>query len=123
MVVDYIKEQRVTFNGTQEDWQPFFNHIMNIYRVKEIQGENEDDAQYGWRYVWRRKGPDHFFFSMLYAFIGLERFGEDLSVIVGKNNFLKGIPVASNEIGQISGGQISPKIIKYDIIRGEEFNG
>jgi phage terminase large subunit len=123
MVVDYIKEQRVTFNGTQEDWQPFFNHIMNIYRVKEIQGENEDDAQYGWRYVWRRKGPDHFFFSMLYAFIGLERFGEDLSVIVGKNNFLKGIPVASNEIWQISGGQISPKIIKYDIIRGEEFNG
>jgi hypothetical protein len=52
MIVDYIGEQRILFNGSREDWQPFFEHAMNVYRVKDIQGEDENDPQYGWRWVW-----------------------------------------------------------------------
>lgn len=96
LAVDQLKDNRITFNGTKEDWQPWFNHALNIYRVKEIQGEDENDPQYGWRYVWKRKGPDHFFFSGLYALIGLDRYTQDLAQIIHKEPVLKGV-----EKGQI----------------------
>ena len=93
MAVDEIKEKRMTFNGTKEEWKPFFEHAMNIYRVKEIQGKDENDPQYGWRWVWKRKGPDHFWFSFIYALVGYDRFGgEDLAQVVKKGNMLSGIP-------------------------------
>lgn len=90
LVVDQINEQRLTFNGTKEDWQPFFEHCLNIYRVKEITGE-ENDPQYGWRWVWKRKGPDHWFMSMIYALVGMDRFAQDLAEIVKKNSFMEGV--------------------------------
>ena len=99
MAVDEIKEQRMTFNGTKEDWAPFFAHAMNIYRVKEIQGQDENDPQYGWRWVWKRKGPDHFWFSFIYALIGFDRFQDDLVQIVSKQNFLSGVPTGYQEEG------------------------
>ena len=37
--VDEIKEVRMTFNGKLDDWQSFFKHALNIYRVKEITGD------------------------------------------------------------------------------------
>lgn len=110
MAVDEIKEQRMVFNGTKEDWQPFFKHALNIYRVKDISGEDENDPQYGWRWVWKRKGPDHFFLSFIYALIGFDRFQEDLAQIVTKKSFFSGIPQ----------GQFADK---GRVIRGETFNG
>ena len=101
MAVDQIKEQRMTFNGTKEEWQPFFAHAMNVYRVKEIQGQDENDPQYGWRWVWKRKGPDHFFFSFIYALVGYDRFAEDLAQIVGKDAFMSGVQTGSNIDGTI----------------------
>lgn len=92
MAVDEIKEQRMTFNGDKEDWKPFFEHCLNVYRIKDIQGEDENDPQYGWRWVWKRKGPDHFFMSFIYALIGFDRFNEDLAQIITKKSFLSGIP-------------------------------
>ena len=84
MIVDEINEQRISFNGTKEDWSPFFEHCLNIYRVKEISGD-ENDPQYGWRWVWKRKGPDHWFMSMVYAMVGMDKFAEDLATIVNRN--------------------------------------
>lgn len=110
MAVDEIKEQRMTFNGTKKDWKPFFDHALNIYRVKEISGQDENDPQYGWRWVWKRKGPDHFFLSFIYALIGFDRFQDDLAQIVGKKNMFDGIPQ----------GQFADK---GKVIRGENFNG
>ena len=75
LVVDQINEQRLIFNGTKEDWQSFFEQCLNIYRVKEITGD-ENDPQYGWHWVWKRKGPDHFFLSLIYALVGLDKFGQ-----------------------------------------------
>lgn len=86
LTVDQINEQRITFNGNQEDWKPFFEHCMNIYRIKEITGD-ENDPQYGWRWVWKRKGPDHWFMSMIYGLVGMDRFAQDLATIINKNSF------------------------------------
>lgn len=101
--VDEIKEKRITFNGTKQDWQPFFEHALNIYRVQEIKGE-ESDPQYNWRWVWRRKGADHFFLASVYARIGLDRFGMDMAQIIPINDtFLQGTVRGSNVDGSISG--------------------
>lgn len=92
LIVDQIREQRITFNGTKEDWQPFFEHAKNVYRVKEIQGQDENDPQYGWRWVWKRKGPDHWFLSMVYALVGMDKYAESMATIVGMGNLAE-IPV------------------------------
>lgn len=91
LVVDQIREQRIAFNGTKEEWKPFFDHAMNIYRVKDIQGQDENDPQYGWRWVWKRKGPDHWFMSFIYALVGLDKYGSGDAKIVG-SDFYDGMP-------------------------------
>ena len=96
LAVDQINEQRLTFNGSSEDWAPFFEHCLNIYRVKEITGD-ENDPQYGWRWVWKRKGPDHWFMSMIYALVGMDRFAENLAQIIKKNNFMEGVKQGMTE--------------------------
>ena len=91
LIVDQLNEHRMTFNGSKEDWQPFFNHCLNIYRVKEITGD-EGDPQYGWRWVWKRKGADHYFFALLFALVGFDKFKEANASIIGLNPF-EDIPV------------------------------
>ena len=105
MVVDEINEQRIAFNGSKEDWQEFFEHCLNIYRMKEIKGD-ENDPQYGWRWVWKRKGPDHWFMSMIYALVGLDRFSQDLAQVIHKGSILQGVPKAMR--GSITTPDTSP---------------
>jgi hypothetical protein len=93
--VDEIKEARMTFNGKLDDWQPFFKHALNIYRVKEITGD-ENDPQYGWKWIWKRKGPDHWWMAYVYARAGLDRYAADLATIVKANPMLTGVPRAFN---------------------------
>ncbi len=96
LVVDEMKEQRFPIWGTFEDWQPYFNHWLNIYRVREDQGE-EGDPQYNWRWVWKRKGADHWALATVYARVGLDRFGQDLATIIHTGGGpLSGIPRAGN---------------------------
>ena len=91
LLVDEIKEKTITFNGTKEDWQPFFDHALNIYRVQEIKGE-DGDPQYNWRWVWKRKGADHWFLAATYARVGLDRFGMEMAQIIkAKEPFLAGV--------------------------------
>lgn len=91
LFVDEIKDSRVSFCGTKEDWQPWFNHALNIYRVKEVTGD-ENDPQYGWKWEWKRKGADHWFLSGVYARIGLDRFAEEAAIILNSKGILSGIP-------------------------------
>lgn len=104
LVVDQINEQRITFNGTKEDWQNFFEHCLNIYRIKQITGE-ENDPQYGWKWEWKRKGPDHWFMSMIYAFVGMDKYAEDLAQIISKDKFMVGLGRGSNVDGTITTNQ------------------
>lgn len=96
-VVDEWKEQRFPVYGKLEDWQPFFNHCLNIYRVKEIEGQDENDPQYGYRWIWKRKGPDHWMLSTVYARVGLDRFAQDLARVIHKGGgMMAGVPRAGN---------------------------
>lgn len=109
LVVDQIREQRLTFNGTKEEWKPFFEHAMNIYRVKEIQGQDENDPQYGWRWVWKRKGADHWFMSMIYGLVGLDKYGEDRATVIKRDPFYKGLSTGTTENGIIKASQLGVK--------------
>lgn len=95
MLVEEIKDKRMSIWGTLEDWQPYFNHCLNIYRVKEIIGE-EGDPQYNWQYVWKRKGADHWFMATVYARVGLDRFAQDLATVIHKNKVFQGVEKAGN---------------------------
>lgn len=93
IVVDEIEDKRFPIWGSKEDWQPYFNHWLNIYRVREHKGEL-DDPQYNWRWVWRRKGPDHWSMATVYMRVGLDRFAQDLAQVISKNDSYEGIPTA-----------------------------
>lgn len=95
-VVDEWKEQRLPIWGKIDDWQPYITHCLNIYRVKEIKGADANDPQYGWRWVWKRKGADHWMMATVYARVGLDRFAQDLATVIHKTSVLQGVPRAGN---------------------------
>lgn len=101
LVVDEMKEQRFPIWGNKEEWQPYFNHWLNIYRTREIQGD-EGDPQYNWRWVWKRKGADHWALATVYARVGLDRFAQDLATVIHKESVMtdvpKGVIILSNEL-------------------------
>lgn len=115
LAVDQLNEKRFSFNGTIEDWQPFFNHALNIYRVKEIQGQDENDPQYNWRWVWKRKGPDHFFMSWIYALVGMDRYGQGDPMVIGRDKFMSGVEIGSSETGVITPARIGIKREHYTV--------
>lgn len=57
LFIDEMLDKRVTFNGTESDWQEYISHWMNIYRTWE---ENSLGVR---EFKWERQGPDHFCFS------------------------------------------------------------
>lgn len=99
LLVDQFNESRISVNGSVADWQPWFAHWLNMYRVKEIVDENE--PSYGWRWVWKRKGADHWALSTVYAMVGLDKYAEALATIVSKDKFMAGVPTGSRADGTI----------------------
>lgn len=116
LIVDQLNEGRFSFNGTLSDWQPFFDHCLNIYRIKKIIDENE--PLYGWKWEWRRKGADHWFMSFVYAMVGYNRFSQDLAQIVTKDSFYKGLPTGSTANGAIPANRIT-KGMYQGLTRGD----
>lgn len=85
LVIDEFKNKLIPIYGGSDEWRDYITHWRNIYRVKDIKDENE--PSYGWRYIWKRKGPDHFAISTIYWRIGIDRFSENMAVIVGEDAF------------------------------------
>jgi hypothetical protein len=95
LIVEQMREiGRITLNGTKDEWAEFASHFGYIYRekllVKETRGKDNREL-YGAEYVWKRKGPDHYVHALLYAIVGMQRFGQGEAKVVG-DNVLAGIP-------------------------------
>lgn len=108
LAVDQINDSRLVINGTASEWQPFFDHCLNIYRAREITDENE--PTYGWRWVWKRKGPDHWFLSFIYAMVGMDKYAEDLAQIVKNDGYMRGVQTGSDVNGVITGRRAGIKV-------------
>ena len=97
LMVEQLRDTgRVLLNGTKEEWGDFAAQFGNIYReqivVKETKGK-DDRSLYGAEYVWKRNGPDHYVHALLYAMVGLQRYGGGLAQVVG--GALDAIPSAN----------------------------
>lgn len=81
LFIDEMLDKRVTFNGTEGEWQDYIAHWMNIYRVWEENalGVNE--------FKWERQGADHFVHASMYARIGLSKYSDSMAKIVQPDMF------------------------------------
>jgi hypothetical protein len=103
LVVEQLKDKgRIPLNGTKEEFTEYSKHFANMYRekivVKETPGK-DDASLYGAEFVWKRKGPDHYAHTLLYAYLGWQRYGGGMAKIVGED------PLAGLARGQIVEGQ------------------
>ena len=85
LFIEEMMDRRVTFNGTETEWQEYITHWMNIYR------QWEDNAMGIKEFTWERNGPDHYIHASIYARIGLSRFQEDMAKIVGGEDIWRGV--------------------------------
>lgn len=85
LFIDEMTDKRVTFNGTESEWQEYIAHWLNIYRLWEENalGINE--------FKWERTGPDHYVHASIYARIGLSKFSETMATVMG-NDMFTGVP-------------------------------
>lgn len=95
LLVEQIREiGRVRLNGTKEEWAEFASHFGYLYREQIVTHEQrgkDDKTLYGSEYVWKRNGPDHYAHALLYATVGLKRYGGEPAKVVGEHA-LAGIP-------------------------------
>ncbi len=111
LIVEHLREPgHINLNGKRQEWETFASHFGNIYREKIIVKETigkDAHTLYGNEYVWKRLGADHFVHCLVYAQVGYDRFGEDLAVIIKKDDpFMANVPVASDSKGLIPAKRI-----------------
>lgn len=69
---------RIRLNGKVEEWTDWAEHFDNVYREIKVALDKpgKDVAtNYGAELIWKRNGPDHYCHTLLYALVGLEKFG------------------------------------------------
>lgn len=81
LFIDEMVDKRITFNGTESEWQNYIAHWMNIYRTWE---ENALGVK---EFKWERQGADHWVHATMYARIGLSKFSDTKAKIVGGDVF------------------------------------
>lgn len=112
LMVEQLRDTgRIQLNGTKDEWAEFASHFSNLYREKvsmDAKPERDDRTLYGAEYVWKRNGPDHFCHALLYAMVGMSKYGGDLAKITGNRPF-DGIPkgIMVDDKGVILGNPIN----------------
>lgn len=98
-MIEQMKEGgRIRLNGTRPEWQEFADHFANMYREKITVREQKDKdnrSLYGAEYVWKRRGPDHWAHCLVYAMVGMDKYGTALATVTGSN------PLDAIQRGQI----------------------
>ena len=93
LMVEQLRDiGRIRFNGTKDEWSDFAEHFGYIYREKIATKETKDKddrSLYGAEYVWKRNGPDHYVHALLYALVGMQRYGGEAATIIGEGVFDK----------------------------------
>lgn len=120
IMVEQLRDTgRIVLNGTIEDWEPWAKHFDAVYReIKVAKNTPGKDvaSSYGVELIWKRNGADHYCHTLLYALVGMDRFGEEAAIIL-KNKIMEGIPTGRvfniNQDWEVDGGIGA-------IIRGEE---
>lgn len=95
LIVEQIRDVgRIRLNGTRDEWAEFASHFGNLVREKIVvkdTREKDNRSLYGNEFVWKRVGPDHYAHALLYAIVGLQRYGDAQAKVVG-DGLYDGIP-------------------------------
>lgn len=113
LMVEQLRDVgRIRFNGSPEEWKPWAEQFNNVYRelkvVKDSPGKDVA-TNYGAELIWKRNGPDHFCHTLLYALVGLDRFGAQDATFVRKDNKFMNIPKATTTLNTVPGSRFVPK--------------
>ena len=96
LIVEQLRDiGRIRLNGTADEWREFASQFDNIYREKistNSQPEKDDKELYGTEYVWKRNGHDDYVHALLYAIVGLQKYGGELAKIIGGDNWFSSLP-------------------------------
>ena len=121
LLIEQVRDiGRIRLNGTGEEWKEFASHFGNIYREKitsKETREKDNKELYGSEYVWKRNGADHFVHALLYAIVGLQRYGGEMAKIVGEDP-LAGLPTGkivtpqgeASIVGEYAPGAFTEKV-------------
>lgn len=117
LIVEQMRDiGRFRLNGTKDEWAEFASHFGNIYRekilVKEVK-DKDDKSLYGNEYVWKRNGADHFCHALLYAIVGLQKYGGEMAKIVGGNDPWEG--VSRGKIVEVVNGKDMIRMTPQDV--------
>jgi hypothetical protein len=110
VMVEQLRDlNRITLNGSREDWLEWASHFDNVYReIKVAKSSPGKDVatNYGVELIWKRNGADHFCHTLLYCLVGMDRFSQGLAKIISKkDNFLAGVVRGSSVDGTIPARQ------------------
>lgn len=81
LFIDEMNDKRVTFQGTEAEWQEYITHWLNIYRTWE---ENSLGVP---EFKWERTGPDHYCHATIYCRIGLSRYSDTMARVVSNDQY------------------------------------
>lgn len=92
-VVEQLRDTgRVRLNGSVEDWKPWADHFENIYREIKVALDKpgKDVAtNYGAELIWKRNGPDHYVHTLVYAMVGLEKYGNEKATFIKRDGQIR----------------------------------
>jgi len=69
LVIDEFADKRIPLQGTQDDWEPYYNHWKTLYKITEP--DSLGVPQFKWE---TSDGNDHFAHATLYWRVGMDRF-------------------------------------------------
>lgn len=95
LVVEQLRDiGRIRLNGTKDEWNEFAKMFGNMYREKlatKETPEKDNKELYGAEYVWKRNGADHYCHALLYAIVGLQKYGGQMAQIIGGDDVFRGV--------------------------------
>lgn len=101
---------RIRLNGKPEEWEDWAGMFDNVYREIKVALDKpgKDVAtNYGAELIWKRNGPDHYCHTLLYALVGLERYGSATASFIKRDS--THFPIASRVNNTIPGRRFIPK--------------
>lgn len=121
LLVEQLRDVgRITLNGTPDEWKEFASMFGNMHREKVIVKDSpgkDDRSLYGTEYVWKRKGPDHYCHALLYAIVGLQRYGGEPAKVLSDSDVMAGVKpgmMATPESETPIVGTLSPADIRSE---------
>lgn len=92
-LVEELRDERVVFNGTLEDWDEVIDEWTNLYRVWETNAVGDKTS------TWESSGPQHFMKALVLWRVGMEKFSDTQATVVD----------AGNVFDQIESAQVFPQ--------------